>query len=181
MLKSTSLLVMLVAAAPALATETRIGVVDFTKIYADTQTARRDRAELDKLVADKQAAVDAEKIKVARLQSELQSAGPKLDDSARARREAEVDLESAALRKLFAEAEQAVTARESELSGKVIADARQLAPAIAKQHGLALVLGAGEALLWAAPSVVQVDLTGEVAQALDRLRPQKSSSVLLRP
>jgi Skp family chaperone for outer membrane proteins len=178
MQKAAALLVMLVASVPALAAETRIGVVDFAKIYSTSETSRKDRAELDKLMADKQAAVDAEKARVARMQSELESARPKLDPSARARREAEVDVQAAALRKLFEEAEKAVTSRERELSGRVITDAKQLAPGIAKQHGLALVLGATEAILFAAPSVVQVDLTGEVAQALDKLRPTKASSLL---
>jgi outer membrane protein len=178
MLKPAALV--LLVAAPALAAETRVGVVDFAKIYSDTETARRDRAELDQLMADKQAAVDAAKAKVARLQSDLAAAKPTLDPPTRARREAEVDVEAAALRKLFEEAEQAVSARERELSGRVISDAKQVAPAIAKEHGLALVLGASEAILWAAPSLVQVDLTGEVAQALDRLRPPPPSLSPLR-
>jgi outer membrane protein len=178
MQKPAALMVFLVAM-PALAAETRIGVVDFNKVYTDTQTAKLDRAELNKLMAEKQAAVDTEKAKVQRLQVELSAARPKLDDLARARREAEVDLEAAALRKLFEDAEKAVNSRERELSGRVIADAKKLAPTIATQHGLSLVLGAAEAILWAAPSVVQVDLTDEVAQALDRLRPAKS--VLRQP
>jgi Skp family chaperone for outer membrane proteins len=180
MQKAAALLVMLVASGTALATETRIGVVDFAKIYTDTQTAKKDRAELDKLMADKQAAVDAEKGRVARAQAELATAGATMNPAARAKREAELDLQAAALRKLFEEAEKAVNARERELSGRVITDAKQLAPGIAKQHGLALVLGASEAILFAAPSVVQVDLTGEVAQALDKLRPAKASSLLRR-
>jgi Skp family chaperone for outer membrane proteins len=181
MQKAAALLVLLVASGTALATETRIGVVDFAKIYTDTETAKKDRAELDKLMSDKQAAVDAEKVRVARAQAELAASGAALNPAARARREAELDLQSAALRKLFEEAEKAVNARERELSGRVITDAKQLAPGIAKQHGLALVLGATEAILFAAPSVVQVDLTGEVAQALDKMRPTKASSLLRRP
>jgi Skp family chaperone for outer membrane proteins len=127
-----------------------------------------------------QAAVDAEKAKVTRLQTELAANRAKLSPGDLAKREAEVDLESAALRKLFADAEKAVNARERELSGKVIADAKQIAPEIAKQHNVTMVLGAAEAILFAAPSVVQVDLTGEVAQALDKLR-TRQTSVLRRP
>jgi Skp family chaperone for outer membrane proteins len=181
MQKAAALLVMLVASGTALATETRIGVVDFAKIYSDTETAKKDRAELDKLMADKQAAVDASKAKLSKMQTELSASSAAMNPAARAKREAELDVESAALRKLFDEAEKAVNARERELSGRVITDAKQLAPGIAKQHGLSLVLGATEAILFAAPSVVQVDLTGEVAQALDKLRPTKASSLLRRP
>jgi Skp family chaperone for outer membrane proteins len=181
MQKAAALLVMLVASGTALATETRVGIVDFAKIYSDTETAKTDRAELDRMMADKQAAVDAEKTRVAKMQADLTATKATMNPAARAKREAELDVEAAALRKLFEEAEKAVNARERELSGRVISDARQLAPNIAKQHGLTLVLGATEAILFAAPSVVQVDLTGEVAQALDKMRPTKATSLLRRP
>jgi Skp family chaperone for outer membrane proteins len=172
---SWSLLVLVAVTGIARAGETRVGVVDFAKIYTETATAKKDRAELDLMMKQKQAAVDAEKAKVARLQSELQTTRNKLSPGDVAKREAEVDVESAALRKLFEEAEKAVNDRERELSGRVISDAKQLAPDIAKQHNLSLVLGATEAILWAAPSVVQVDLTGEVAQAIDRMRTRQTS------
>lgn len=177
--KFASLLLLLVAA-PAFAGETRVGVIDFNKIYTDTATAKQDRAELDQMLHKQQQAVDAERAKVARMQTELTANRDKLNPGDRARREAEVDLESAALRKLFDEAEKAVNARERELSGRVLADAKTLAPEVAKQHNLSLVLAATEAILFAAPSVVQVDLTGEVAQAIDRLH-ARQSSVLRRP
>jgi outer membrane protein len=165
---------------PAAQAETKVGVVDFAKIYTDTDTAKKDRAELDQMMRQRQASVDAAKAKVNKMQSDLQAAKPKLSPGDLAKREAELDLESAALRKLFEEAEKAVNERERELSGKVIADAKQLAPGIAREHGVSLVLGAAEAILFAAPSVVQVDLTGEVAQAIDRLH-TRQSSVLRRP
>lgn len=179
MLKAASLLVMLVSV-PALANTTRVGVVDFAKIYTDTETAKRDRAELERLMKQKQAEVDAKKTELAALQADLEQARPKLDVVTRAKREAQVDAETGALKQLFETAEKTVAARERELSGRVLTDAKTLAPTIAKQHGLDLVLGAAEALLWTAPSVVQVDLTTEVAQALDRLH-TRQSSVLKRP
>jgi Skp family chaperone for outer membrane proteins len=131
-------------------------------------------------VADKQVEVDAKRKQVATLQAELEKGRPTMDPVVRAKREAAADVEVAALKKLFEEAEKAVAMRERELSGRVIADAKQMAPVIAKNRGLDLVLGATEALLWSAPSVVQVDLTGEVAQALDKLR-TRQSSVLQKP
>ena len=91
-----------------------------------------------------------------------------MDAVAHSRREAELDAEAAALKKLFDDAQAMVNARERELSNRVVADARALAPELARVKGISLVLGAAEALLWAAPSVVQVDLTAEIARALDR-------------
>jgi outer membrane protein len=174
MLKAAPFLV-LFAAAPALAHQTRVGVVDFNKIYTQTATAKRDRAELDKLMAAKQAEVDAKRAKVSRMQADLEQARPRLDAVDRARRENEVDAERGALKQLFEAANKQVSARERELSGRVLADAKTLAPEVARQHGLDLVLGAAEALLWSAPSVAQVDLTDEVAHALDRLHTRQSS------
>ena len=179
MLKAAPLFVLL-AATPALAHQTRVGVVDFAKIYNDTDTARRDRAELQKMIAAKQAEVDARRAKVSAMQADLERARPRLDPVDRARRENEVDAERGALKQLFEAAGKQVSARERELSGKVLADAKTLAPEVARQHGLDLVLGAAEALLWSAPSVVQVDLTDEVAHALDRLH-TRQSSLLHRP
>jgi Skp family chaperone for outer membrane proteins len=118
-------------------------------------------------------------VKVARLQSELAEARPKLDPVARAKREAAVDAEAAVLKQLYEDAQRAVQARERELSGRVIADAKNVAPGIARSRGIDVVLGAAEVLLWTAPSVVRVDLTGEVARALDQLRTPRS--VLTRP
>ena len=68
----------------------------------------------------------------------------------------------------FTEAQDAVNKRERELADKVLTDAKIIAPEVAKQRGVALVLGAAEALLWTAPSVVRVDLTAEIGRELDR-------------
>ena len=40
---------------------TKVGVVDFAKIYNDTATAKQDRAELDQMMRQRQASVDSAK------------------------------------------------------------------------------------------------------------------------
>jgi outer membrane protein len=174
MFKLSALMVMLVAT-PALAKDLRVGVVDFQKIYTETETSKRDRDELNGMVAKKQVEIDSKKREVAAMQADLEKGKAKLDPVDRAKREAALDVEVAALKKLFQDAEQSVAMHERELSGRVVADAKGVAPDIAKSHGLDMVLGAAEALLWTAPSVVQVDLTGEVARALDKLHRQPTS------
>jgi Skp family chaperone for outer membrane proteins len=146
----------------------KIGVVDFNKVFTETQTARVDRAELDQLMSKKQSEVDSRKVALERARAELATRASSMDAIARAKREAELDLEAASLKQLFTDAQALVQKRERELSGRVVADAKALAPEIAQAHGVTLVLGAAEALLWAAPTVEQVDLTTELARALDR-------------
>ena len=152
----------------AFAAPVRVGVIDFDKLFTQTQTARFDRAELDTLLKQKQGEVDLRKTALATARQQLASAVRTLDGVARARREAELDAEAAAVKKLFEEAQDLVNRRERELSNKVLNDAKAIAPEVAKQKGLTLVLGAAEALFWSAPSVIQVDLTGEIGRELDR-------------
>ncbi len=161
---SVSLLPLSAMAAPS----TRIGVIDFDKLFTDTRTARIDRAELDALLTKKQAEVDLRKEALKKARNELAAAARTMDGVARARREAELDAEQAALKKLFDDAQTLVSSRERELSKRVVDDARTIAPQLAQEKGLTLVLGAAEALFWSAPSVVKVDLTAEIGRVLDQ-------------
>jgi Skp family chaperone for outer membrane proteins len=150
----------------ASAAPVKIGVINFEKLFTETETAKIDRAELDSLMSKKQSEVDLRKNALVEARQKFASA--KLDGVARARREAELDAEAAAVKKLFDEAQVLVNQRERELSGRVVADAKSIAPDVAHKQGITLILGAAEALLWSAPSVVQVDLTGEIGRELDR-------------
>jgi outer membrane protein len=149
---------------------TRVGVVDFEKLFSSTERARADRAELDKLMAEKQSLVDARKHKLDAASADLEHASATMDPVARAKREAELDVERAALRKQFEAAQTEVQTRERTLSRLVVEEAKRLMPELARARGLEVVLGAVEALMWSAPDVVQVDLTQEIARALDEHR-----------
>jgi Skp family chaperone for outer membrane proteins len=176
-MKTFTLVVTLVAGGVAQAASTQVGVIDFNKLFTETQRARVDRAELDRMMAARQKDVDARKAAIEEARATLASTKKNLDAMARAKKQAEIDAAAGELRKLFEDAQAQLVARERELSKKVLDDARAMAPEIARTHGLSIVLGAAEALLWAAPSVVQVDLTEEIARALDR----KIAAPLLKP
>jgi Skp family chaperone for outer membrane proteins len=152
----------------ALAAPVKVGVIDFEKLFTETRTAQVDKAELDRLLSTRQKEVDLRKEVLKKARTELVAAAKTMDAVARARREAELDAELAALKKLFDDAQTEVNARERELSARVVTDAKLIAPELARQKGILLVLGAAEALFWTAPSVVQVDLTAEIARALDQ-------------
>jgi Skp family chaperone for outer membrane proteins len=161
-------LILLLLPLSAVAAPVRVGVVNFEKLFTETETARADRATLDSLLKQKQGDIDLRKSAIEHARQELASAARTLDGVARARREAELDADTAALKKLFTDAQDVVNRREKELADKVVADAKLIAPEVAKQRGVTLILGAAEALLWTAPSVVQVDLTAEIGRELDR-------------
>jgi Skp family chaperone for outer membrane proteins len=165
----------LAAPAPATAPAQKIGVVNFEKIFDETARSRADRGDLMKMLADRQAEVDAKKHALEAERAQLARDQTRMDPVARARREAQLDAEEGALRKLFESAQDAVQKHERALSRQVIDDARALAPEIGRAHGVTVILGAAEALLWAAPDVVQVDLTAEIARALDG-RPRPASA-----
>jgi outer membrane protein len=152
----------------AFAAPIKVGVVDFDKLFKQTETARVDKAELDSLLRKKQVEVDVRKSALETSRRELASAPRTLDGVVRARREAELDAEAASLKKLFQDAQAFVDERERELTQRMLADAKAIAPSVAQEKGITLVLGAAEALLWSAPSVIQIDLTGEIGRALDR-------------
>ena len=58
--------------------------------------------------------------------------------------------------------------------------ALQPAPGMTRPDGVALMLSATQAFLGAAPSVVQVDLTAQMAQAIDQQRAVKATTQLRR-
>ncbi len=170
MQKALILLFALVTPVAALAAPVKVGVVHFEKIFDETEASKVDRGELTKLMADKQAQVDQKKVELDRARGQLEAQSAKMDPVARAKREAELDVQASELKKLFEAAQAAVQNRERELSNQVILDAKSLAPEIARARGLQMVLAAAEVLLWTAPEVVQVDLTAEIAHALDAKR-----------
>jgi hypothetical protein len=60
------------------------------------------------------------------------------------------------------------------------AGALQPAPGMARPDGVALMLSATQAFLGAAPSLVQVDLSAQMARAIDRQRTTRATSLLRR-
>src|SRR5579871_1214909 len=118
---------LLLAPSLALAAPLKIGVVDFEHVFSGTEASKIDRQELAQLMAEKQKIVDVEKAKVERDRADLALRAQSMDPLARQKREAEIDLEQEALHKLFEQAQQAVQARERELSKRVIDDARAIA------------------------------------------------------
>jgi outer membrane protein len=163
---TVTLLAVLAGAVPAWAAERpAIGYVDLRKVMTESKTGQRNKAELEKLVKERQAALQQEEQKLQALQQELQKNLVLMTDAQKQEKQKDFDGKVEAYKKLRAEAQQTVGKKDNELSNKAIAEIKAIVAELAKEEKLALVLELAE------PNVLYAEeglsLTAKVIQRYD--------------
>ncbi len=142
-----------------------IGVVDLRKVMTESKIGKRNEAEFEKLVNDKKAQLQKEEQKLQAMQQDFQKNQMVLTDAQKQEKQKEFQGKVDAYRKLQAEAQQTVTQKQGELTGKSLGDIKAIVAALAKEQNLSVVLDVPEqGVLYAQGGV---DLTQQVIQRYD--------------
>ena len=151
--------------AAAAAEAPAIGYVDLRKLLVESKVGQKNKAELDKLIKEKEKALTGEEGKLQAMQQTFQKDMLLMTDDQKQAKQKEFQEKAEAYQKLVNEAKQAVGKKDNEFASQSLAEIKKIIAAVAKELKLSLVLEASESgLLYAEDGM---DLTQKVLERYD--------------
>lgn len=145
---------------PAAAQDLKVGVVDLFKVLNESEAGKRAKGNLESLIKSKQAAIDEKGKSIEKMKADLDKQAAVLSAEARKQKEEELERLVRDYQRIAADSQAEVKKKESELTGGILAELRQLIVEIGSQEKYTLILeNAGGVVLYFQPSV---DLTNKV-------------------
>ncbi len=144
-----------------------IAYVDVRAVLVESKAGKQHKAEMDKFVLNKQAALKKEEDKLKSLQQTLEKEMLTLTESQKQDKQRGFQEKVQALQKMAQDAERELRQKDSEYTNKSVEEIRKIIIETAKEEKLGLVLGKTEmSVLYAEDGM---DLTPKVIQKYDSL------------
>lgn len=142
-----------------------IGYIDLRKVLVESKVGQKNKAELDKLIKEKESTLTGEESKLQAMQQAFQKDQLLMTDAQKKEKQKEFQEKAEAYQKMVNEAKQAVNKKDSEYASKSLAEIKKIIAEVAKQMKLTLVLEASESgLLYVEDGA---DLTQKVIEKYD--------------
>ena len=156
----------LLISSPVLAADSvKIGYVDVRAVVLESKTGQQHKAEMEKFVKDRQAALKKEEDKLKSLQQTLEKEMLTLTEAQKQDKQRGFQEKVQAFQKGAQDAEREVRQKDTEYTNKAVEIVRKLITDVAKDEKLGLVLGKTEmSVLYAEDGM---DLTAKVIQKYD--------------
>jgi outer membrane protein len=160
-----SLLIMFFAGVVSAADKPAIGYVNLHKVLLESKVGKRNKAELDKLIKEKESTITGEEAKLQAMQQAFQKEQLLMTDAQKLEKQKAFQEKAEAYQKMVGEAKQAVSKKDNEFASKSVADIKVIVANIAKEMKLNLVLDASAgSVLYAEEGM---DLTQKVIEKYD--------------
>jgi len=160
----------LLASAPVLAADgVKIGYVDVRTVVLDSKAGQQHKAEMDKFVKDKQAALKKEEEKLKAQQQTLEKEMLTLTGAQRQEKERGFQEKVQVFQKSVQDGERELRQKDTEYTNKALEVVRMVIADVAKEEKVGLVLGKNEVLF----AEDGMDLTPKVLQKYNNLPPAK--------
>lgn len=167
MKKIIPLLPLLVLLSPvALAAEPpAIGYVDVRKVMLESKAGKKNRAELEKMIKEKEGALKKEEQKLKAMQEAFQKDQLMMTDAQKQQKQKEFQEKAEAYQKLVRDAKQEVGKKDNEYTSRTLTEVRAIIADLARETKLNLVLETSESGLLYADE--KMDLTRKVMEKYD--------------
>lgn len=152
----------LALSAPALA-DVKIGYVDVRAVLTESKAGKQHRADLEKYIKDKQAAIKKEEEKLNSLKQAFEKDALTLSDAQKQQKQKEFQEKVQAFQKMAQDADRELRQKDTEFTNQSLEAIRTIAAEVAKEDKVNLVIGRGE-VLYADDGM---DLTPKVTQKFD--------------
>jgi len=160
-----TLLIMFFAGVVSAAEKPTVGYVNLHKVLLESKVGKRNKAELDKLIKEKESMITGEEAKLQAMQQAFQKEQLLMTDAQKQEKQKAFQEKAEAYQKMVGEAKQAVSKKDNEFASKSVADIKVIVADIAKEMKLNLVLNASEGnVLYAEEGM---DLTQKVIEKYD--------------
>jgi len=163
----------LLIGAPVLAADSvKIGYVDVRAVVLESKSGQQHKAEMEKFVKDKQAALKKEEDKLKALQQTLEKEMLTLTEAQKQDKQRGFQEKVQAFQKSAQEAEREVRQKDTEYTNKALEEVRKVITEVAKEEKVGLMLGKTEmSVLYAEDGM---DLTAKAIKKYDsRPAPKK--------
>jgi len=151
---------------PAIAADKpAIGYVNLHTVLVESKVGKRNKAELDKLIKQKESAISDAQNKLKAMQESFQKEQLLMTDDQKKAKQNEFQEKAQAYQEMVNEAKQAVSKKDNEYANKSLADIKPVIAEIAKEMKLSIVFDANElSVLYADKGM---DLTQKVIERYD--------------
>jgi outer membrane protein len=156
----------LLVSAPVLAADSvKIGYVDVRTVVLESKSGQQHKAEMEKFVKDKQAALKKEEEKLKSLQQTLEKEMLTLTEAQKQDKQRGFQEKVQVFQKSAQDAEREVRQKDTEYTNKALEEVRKVITEVAKEEKVGLVLGKTEmSVLYAEDGM---DLTPKVIKKYD--------------
>jgi outer membrane protein len=142
-----------------------IGYVDVRKVLLESKLGKKNKAEFEKMIKEKESALGKEEEKLKAMQESFQKDQLMMTDEQKKSKQKTFQEKAEAYQKMMREAKQEVSKKDNEYTAKALAEIRAIVADLAKEMKLSLVLESSESgLLYAEPGM---DLTPKVMEKYD--------------
>jgi outer membrane protein len=142
-----------------------IGYVNLHKVLVESKVGKRNKAELDKLIKQKESAITAEQGKLKAMQESFQKEQLLMTDDQKKAKQQEFQQKAQAYQAMVNEAKQAVNKKDNEYASKSLEEIKPVIAEIAKEKKISIVFDANElSVLYADKGM---DLTQKVIERYD--------------
>jgi outer membrane protein len=158
-------LIMLFNHVAVAADQTAIGYVDVRKVLLESKLGKKNKAEFEKLIKNKESALAKEEEKLKAMQEAFQKDQLMMTDDQKQAKQNAFKEKADAYQKMVREAKQEISKKDNEYTSRALTEIRAIVADLAKEMKLSLVLEASESgLLYAEQSM---DLTPKVMEKYD--------------
>jgi outer membrane protein len=142
----------------------KIGFVDVRQVVVESAAGKQHRAEMEKAVKEKRAALDEEQKKLQALKEGYEKDALTYTDAQKRSKQRDLEDKFQALQDKAAQADKELTQRDGEFTNKAVAEIKELIAVVAKEEKVGMVFAKSDLVLFTANSV---DLTPKVLQKYD--------------
>lgn len=155
----------------AIAQELKIGYVDLRLALNESEAGKKAKTELESMIKIKQAAIDEKGKAIERLKGELEKQASVLSEEARKSKEEEIERNIREYQRLVQDSQAEVKKKESELTGSILKELREVIDKIGKEENYTLILENVEGLILY--SKKDIDLTEKVIKTYNDMKAKK--------
>lgn len=142
-----------------------IGYVDVRKVLLESKLGKKNRAEFEKMIKEKENAIAKEEEKLKDMQEAFQKDQLMMTDEQKKAKQKAFQEKADAYQKMVRDAKQEIGKKDSEYTSRALTDIRAIVADLAKQLKLNLVLETSESGLLYADE--KMDLTSKVMEKYD--------------
>ncbi len=154
-----------VAVAAAAADKPAIGYVNLRTVLVESKVGKRNKAELDKLIKQKESAISDAQEKLKAMQESFRKEQLLMTDDQKKAKQNEFQEKAQAYQEMVNEAKQTVNKKDNEYANKSLAEIKPIIAEIAKEMKISIVFDANElSVLYADKGM---DLTQKVIERYD--------------
>lgn len=125
----------------------KVGVVDLFKALNESDSGKRAKADLEGVIKSKQAAIDEKGKAIEKAKSEIEKQAAILSAEAKKSKEEEIERMIRDYQRVVTDSQGEVKKKESELTGSIIKELRELIGRIAQEDAYTLVVENAEGLI----------------------------------